>query len=94
MVARYEKSWTTPPTTPVGLSKPQPVSSTPDTNHTANSITEFLEDVLPRKKAELQDCHMLDLLIDDFLRRFVTLEDAHGELSLLHLFFKYMFSNF
>lgn len=51
MVARNKQSSTTPPTTPVCLSKPQPDSSTPDTNHTADSITEILEDVLPRLKA-------------------------------------------
>lgn len=94
MVAKNEKSWTTPPTTPVGLSKPQPVFSTPDTNHTSNSITGILEDILPRMKAELQDCHMLDLPFDDFLRRFVTLEDANCELSFLHVFFKYTFPSF
>ena len=94
MIARNEQSWTTLPTTPVGLSKPQPVSSIPDTNHTANSITEILEDVLPRMKAELQDCHMLAFPFDDFLRRFVTPEDAHCELSLLYLFSKYIFPSF
>lgn len=69
-------SLTTPPTTPVRLSKPQSVSSTPDTNHIANSVFGSLEDVLPRLKAELQDRQVLKLSFDDFLRRFITLEDA------------------
>ncbi|MCJ1346607.1 hypothetical protein MMC31_004825 [Peltigera leucophlebia] len=77
MVAKNEKSWTTPPITFVGLSKPQLVFQISDTNHTSNSITGILEDILPRLKAGLQDCHMLDLPFDDFLRRFVILEDAN-----------------
>ena len=78
----------TPPATPVHLSNPQYVYSTPDSNHTTNSVTGTLEDVLPRLKAELQGRNVLDLPLDAFLKRFVTLEDAQCELSLLHLFSK------
>ncbi|MCJ1349513.1 hypothetical protein MMC31_007754, partial [Peltigera leucophlebia] len=48
----------------------------PDANHTANSVTGTLENVIPRMKKELQDCQVLDLPLDDFLKRFITLEDA------------------
>lgn len=86
--SRGAPSVVTPPTTPVRLSNLQYVSSTPDSNHTANSVTDTLEAVLPRLKSELQGRHVLDLPLDAFLKRFVTLEDAQCELSLLHLFFK------
>lgn len=79
----------TPPATPVCQSKFQSVISTPDTNHTANSLTGTLEDVLPRMKEELQDRQVPNLPIDAFLKRFITLEDARCELSLLHLFSKF-----
>lgn len=79
---------TTPPATPARLSNSQYVSSTPDSNHTANSVTGTLEDVLPRLKAELQGRHVVDLPLNAFLKRFVTLEDAQCELYLLHLYSK------
>lgn len=84
----------TPPATPSRLSNPQYVTSTPDSNHTANSVTGTLEDVLPRLKAELQDRHVLDLPLDAFLKRFVTLEDAQCKLSLLHPFSKSKYPSF
>lgn len=42
---------TTLPATPARLFSPEYVASTPDSNHTANSDTRTLEDVLPRLKA-------------------------------------------
>lgn len=81
-------SGTPPPATPVCPSNPQHVSSTPDTNHKANSVTGTLEDVLPRLKAELHRCHVPNMPLEAFLKHFVTLEDAQCELSLLHLFSK------
>lgn len=81
-------SATTSPATPARLSSPQHVFSTLDSNYTANSVTGTLEDVLPRLKAELKGRHVLDLPLDTFLKRFVTLEDAQCELSLFHLFSK------
>lgn len=77
---------TTPPATPVHLSNPQHVASTPETNHTANSVTGTLEDVLPRLKEELHGRHVPNMPLHAFLKHFVTLEDAQCKLSLVHLF--------
>lgn len=60
----------------------------PDTNHTANSVTGTLKDVLPQLKAELHRRHVPNMPLDAFLKHFVTLEDTQCELSLLHFFSK------
>ena len=85
-VARNDDSPTPPPATPTRQFKLQSASSTPDSNCTANSVTGTLEDVLPRMKEELQDRQVLNLPLDAFLKRFITLEDAQCELALPHLF--------
>lgn len=52
--------------TPVCQFKFQSVSSTPNTNHIVNSVTETLEDVFLRIKEELQDRQVPNLLIETF----------------------------
>lgn len=79
----------TPPATPVCQSKFQSVNSISDTNHSANSVTGILDNVLPRMKEKLQDREVLNLPLDAFLKRFITLENARYELSFLHLFSKF-----
>lgn len=54
------------PATPVCQFKFQLVSSTPNTNHTVNSVIGTLEDVFPWIKEELQDRQVPNLLIETF----------------------------